>query len=220
MCLKNRYIALGYRTISFMLGAITIVYDFGIFRGIFLKANLLYFTIISNLICTTLFLALIIKTLRDIHIHGKDGSSSISPHIKGGAIICILLTMIVYHFILIPYALRINPYQNLKISDIIFHYVIPFLTLFDWILFDEKKKFAWYDPILWIMLPYVYVVIVFIQAQYEIIDRIANHMNRYIYNFLDIGTIGVNAVVSNIFSLTISFIIVGYILYGADQIKI
>ena len=128
--------------------------------------------------------------------------------------------MIVYHFILIPYALRVNPYQNLKVSDIIFHYIMPFLTLFDWILFDEKKKFVWYDPFLWIMLPYLYVVIVFIQAQYEIIDRIANHMNRYIYIFLDIGSLGLWSVISNIAGLTVFFIIVGYLIYGIDQIKV
>lgn len=66
MCLNNRYVALCYRVISFVLGAITIVYDFGIFRGMFVRANLLYFTIISNLICIILFLLLSIKTLKDI----------------------------------------------------------------------------------------------------------------------------------------------------------
>ena len=220
MCLENRLFAFGYRLIVFCIGAITLVYDFGIFKGTLKSINILYFTIISNLICTILFLFLSIKTWIDYKKKGRSGTTSISPHIKGGILICILLTMIVYHFVLIPYALKINPYQSLKLPDLIFHYFIPFMTLMDWLLFDEKNGFKWYDPFLWLILPYIYVILVFIQAQYNIIERVSNHMNRYIYIFLDIGTIGIKNVVSNVLSLTIIFIIVGYFIYGFDKIKI
>ena len=134
--------------------------------------------------------------------------------------ICILLTMTVYHFILIPYALKVNPYQSLGVTDVIFHYVIPFLTLFDWILFDEKKSFSWYDPILWTVLPYLYIIFVFIQSRFDIVDRISANMNRYIYAFLDIGLLGSVKVLFNIFLLTVAFVIVGYCLVILDCIKL
>ena len=106
MCIKNRFIALFYRVIFFLIGIITLIYDFGFFNGIFKKTNLLYFTILSNLFCSLTFFGLIIKTILDIKKYGVRGSSSISPHIKGGVMLYILLTMSVYHFILIPYALH------------------------------------------------------------------------------------------------------------------
>lgn len=220
MNINNRCVALVYRVCAFLLGMSTLVYDFGIFSGEFKGINLFYFTILSNLGCMCLFLALIIKTIFEIKSYGIYGSSSVSPHIKGGIMICILLTMTVYHFILIPYALKVNPYQSLGVTDVIFHYVIPFLTLFDWILFDEKKSFSWYDPILWTVLPYLYIIFVFIQSRFDIVDRISANMNRYIYAFLDIGLLGSVKVLFNIFLLTVAFVIVGYCLVILDCIKL
>lgn len=220
MCIRNRIIALIYRVIAFCLGAITLVYDFGLFNGIFKISNLLYFTIISNLFCVGLFLALIIRTADDIKNDGICGSSSISPHFKGGVLMCILLTMSVYHFVLIPYALKLNPYQSLKMADVIFHYVMPFFTLFDWILFDEKGKFKWYDPIVWTVFPYFYAIFIFVQSKFDIVGRINSHMNRYIYAFLDVRLLGVRDVAINIFCLTDAFVLVGYFIYGVDRIQL
>lgn len=66
MNINNRIYALIYRIIAFCLGFFSLIYDFGILNGEFKTANLLYFTILSNLFCVVLFLALIIVTCRDI----------------------------------------------------------------------------------------------------------------------------------------------------------
>lgn len=220
MSVNNRIISLMYRLGAFGLGMGALIYDFGILNGTFKVVNLLYFTIISNLFCMGLFLALIISTIRDIINDGIYGTTSISPHIKGEILISILLTMSVYHFILIPYALKINPYQNLKIVDIVFHYFIPILTLFDWLLFDKKRYFKWYDPLIWVIGPYLYVAFVFLQSGIDIAVRTNANMSSYIYAFLDIGLLGVPGVIFNLLSLTLVFIIIGYVIYGIDRIKI
>ncbi len=220
MNINNRLIALVYRIAAFILGFFAVTYDFGILNGEFKTINLFYFTIISNLFCIGLFLALIIVTVRDIFKDGINGSSTISPHIKGEIMISILLTMTVYHFILIPYALKINPYQNLKVIDIILHYCMPVLTLFDWLLFDKKKRFRWYDPFIWVIGPYLYVIFVFIQANFDIAARKAANISDYIYAFLDVKLLGDVNVLINLLSLTVTFIIVGYVIYGIDRIKL
>lgn len=220
MNVNNRVVALIYRIIAFCLGFFALVYDFGILNGQFKVVNFFYFTIISNIFCVGLFLALVIVTIKDIIKYGIHGASSISPHIKGEIMISILLTMTVYHFILIPYALKLNPYQNLKVIDIILHYCIPILTLFDWIFFDKKKRFKWYDPFFWITGPYLYMIFVFIQARFDIAARINANISDYIYAFLDINLLGDTAVFLNILSLTIVFVIIGYIIYGIDRIKL
>ena len=119
MSIKNRVIAFLYRLGASCISIGALIYDFGFFSGEIKVVNFLYFTIISNIFCCGLFITLTIKTLMDIKRDGIYGTSSISPHIKGEILISILLTMIVYHFILIPYALKINPYQSLKATDII-----------------------------------------------------------------------------------------------------
>lgn len=220
MSVNNRLISLTYRLCAFLLGMGALIYDFGILNGEFKVVNFLYFTIISNLFCMGLFLALIVATIKDIKKDGIYGTTSISPHIKGEILISILLTMTVYHFILIPYALKINPYQNLKIVDVIFHYFIPVLTLFDWLLFDKKRYFKWYDPLIWTIGPYLYIIFVFIQAGFDITARINANMNAYVYAFLDVNLLGNSEVFFNIFSLTVVFIFIGYVIYGIDRIKI
>ena len=220
MCIKKRLVSAIYRICAFLVGLYAIVYDFGILNVRFKAINLFYFTIISNLFCVGLFLALSISTVKDILKEGKYGTTSVSPHIKGEILICILLTMSVYHFILIPYALKLNPYQSLKFTDIILHYCIPVLTLFDWLLFDEKKGFKWYDPMIWVIGPYLYVIFVFIQSGFDIAERVNAHIGNYIYAFLDVRLLGNGAVALNIVSLTVIFVLVGYLIYGIDRIRI
>ena len=104
MCIKNRGVALVYRLLAFIVGSIALIYDFGLFNGEFKRANLLYFTIISNLFCIVFFGCLVVKTVADIRNDGLYGSTTFLTHIRGEILISILLTMSVYHFILIPYA--------------------------------------------------------------------------------------------------------------------
>ncbi len=220
MNINNRIISLIYRILALGLSSFSLMYDFGIMQGEFKISNLFYFTVISNLFCMGLFLALFIKTIVDIKKDGIYGYTSISAHIKGEIMISIILTMTVYHFILIPYALKINPYETLKPIDIILHYCMPVITIFDWILFDEKKRFKWYDPIIWTIGPYIYIIFVYIQANLGILEKINSSMSKYVYIFLDINKLGVEQVSSNILLLTITFIIIGYLIYGIDRIKI
>lgn len=220
MNINNRIVSIIYRLIAFFLGLVCIVYDLGILQGEFRTYNLFYFTLISNIFCIGLFFALIIKTILDIKHKGIYGSTSISPHLKGEIMISIILTMSVYHFILIPYAIKQNPYQTLEFKDIVFHYIIPVLTVFDWIIFDEKRRFKWFDPLLWMIGPTLYIIFVYTQAIFSTLVNLNSQMNRYVYIFLDIGRLGMGNVIQNLILLSTSFIIVGYMLYGIDRIKI
>lgn len=220
MNINNRKIAAIYRVLAAFIGTITIFNELGIFSTDRKIENIFYFTTISNLLCSIMFIILSVKTIKDIKLYGIDGSTSISSHIKGGITIAIILTMSVYHFILIPYGLKEDPTRRLGFSDIILHYLIPCLTIFDWILFDEKRRFKIYDPIIWTILPYLYVIFVYIQAGYEFIEKMNIGMSKYIYVFLDSELLGIQAVEENILKLTIFFIIVGYGIYGIDRIRI
>ena len=60
----------------------------------------------------------------------------------------------------------------------------------------------------------------FIQAGFEIAGRIDAHIGNYIYAFLDVRLLGNGAVALNIISLTVIFVLVGYLIYGIDRIRI
>lgn len=82
MCIKNRGVAVLYRLLAFIVGSIALIYDFGLFNGEFKRANLLYFTIISNLFCVIFFGCLVVKTVADIRNEGIYGSTTFLTHIR------------------------------------------------------------------------------------------------------------------------------------------
>lgn len=210
MNINNRALAAIFRIMAAFISIYAILNDFNIF----------YFTTISNLLCFLMFLFLSIKTLVELKQYGKDGSTSISPHIKGGITVAIILTMSVYHFILIPYALSQDPLRRLNLNEIILHYIVPCLTILDWILFDEKKRFKFYDPVIWTVIPIVYVAFVFVQAIFNFVYNLNIGMSKYIYIFFDIEVLGKNVVWENILKLSAFFLLVGYFIYGIDRIRI
>ncbi len=220
MNINNRVVAAIYRTMAALISIFAISSDFGVFRGNIASENIFYFTIISNFLCFMMFTFLSIKTIKEIKTYGVKGSTSISPHIKGSILISIILTMMVYHFILIPYALNLDPTRRLSPTDIVLHYVVPCLTIFDWILFDDKKRFKLYDPLIWIIIPCIYVSFVYIQAEYNFIEKLNSGMDKYVYAFLNLDLLGKQEVEGNIIKIAAILITIGYFLYGIDRIRL
>ena len=64
------------------------------------------------------------------------------------------------------------------------------------------------------------MIFVFFQSRIEIVDRVNNHINRYVYAFLDVGLLGNIRVFFNIISLSVFFVGLGFCLFGLDRIKI
>lgn len=68
--------------------------------------------------------------------------------------------------------------------------------------------------------PYLYVIFVFIQSGFDIAERVNAHIGNYIYAFLDVRLLGNGAVALNILSLTVVFVLAGYLIYGIDRIRV
>jgi len=101
MSVSNRVLAAIYRIMAALISIFAILSDFGVFKGNIASENIFYFTIISNILCFMMFSFLSVKTINEIKLYGIKGSTSMSPHIKGSILISIILTMTVYHFILL-----------------------------------------------------------------------------------------------------------------------
>ena len=220
MNINNRKIAATYRIVAAFIGVITIFVQLGVFNVDKKIENMLYFTTISNFLCTIMFIVLSIKTLIDIKKYGTFGYTSISSHLKGEITISIILTMSVYHFILIPFGLKEDPTRRLELIDIILHYIVPCITIFDWLLFDRKRRFKIYDPLLWTILPSLYIIFIYIQGNFNLSQNLNIGMGKYIYSFLDYNLLGKQAVGENIVIISIIFLIIGYVMCGIDSIRI
>ena len=156
--------------------------------------------------CIGIMLAELIQTVRK-----KENSyTSILPALKFMGIISILLTFFVFNFLLADENTLQN---NLSISNVLLHQVLPLMYVADWFLFYEHKKLKWYYPLLSVIIPLVYVCFIFIRA--EIMNGVGYLI--YPYFFLNVNDIGWSGVLRWIGILLITFVIMGYAFVLIDR---
>ena len=206
--IKNRTVQLMHLTSYCALSIIAFIASFGLFEAKFEVGFYVYFTNISNYIC----MIIMFIELYDVIKRKGDDYIKTSPSWKFMGIIMILITFILFNFVLSKY----RPIEkNLTIASVLMHAVLPVLYILDWILFYERKKTKWYYPLFGLITPFLYVIFIFIRA---FIKKGKGYL-IYPYFFLNIDYLGVDGVIVWLIILLICFLVVGYILYIIDHYK-
>jgi hypothetical protein len=138
-----------------------------------------------------------------------------TPFLKFVGVLAILLTFLVFNFLLACQPDR-DPQANWRISSISFHVILPIMYVLDWLLFYEHKKIRWFYPLASVILPLLYVAFVFTRA--AIVNFNPDVPYLYPYFFLNIDKLGVAGVGKWVAILFAGFIILGYIFYIIDKI--
>ncbi|MDO4753592.1 MAG: Pr6Pr family membrane protein [Bacillota bacterium] len=191
----NRSIFL-YRVLLFAAGIAGIVLqvlDDG--AGMFM-----YYTILSNLLVVLFLGYMLVKKgrLSDPDIRSKDGVA-----------MAILITCVVYHFMLAPTA-KAKDYYN--IENFICHYILPLGFIVDSLFFDRvatKKT----DPVSWSVFPVAYFIFALMNGLFLHIP-IPGRKNFYPYFFVDVDRMGLMKVLMFCMVILIVYIVTGY-LYSA-----
>ena len=123
----------------------------------------------------------------------------------------ITVTFLIYHFLLS------GGYENRAdiIRSTILHYIVPIMTILDYILFDKKGIYKNIDPILWLIIPLIYFLFIFIRAK---LGSELSNGSYYPYFFIDINKYGIKTVLKNALLITIAFTILGYIELFIDRL--
>jgi len=103
-----------------------------------------YFTIQSNLIVATAFA---------FNVYFRSETPAWVNILKSGALIWILVTGLVFHFLL---SQLYNPVGIPAYSNIILHYIVPIAVLLNWIIFENKGALRHSFTFIWIGYPSVY----------------------------------------------------------------
>ena len=175
---------------------------------------IIYFTNLSNLLCLIYFFTSSIFMVFDIINHGVTGSAAVLfPQFKGAVVLCLLITLLVYNFLLVPQRKK-EPSNDSNVSfdftDICVHYIVPILSFSDWVLFDEKNVYTLFSPFLWIIIPLLYFVFILIRAKFG--DNLKAANSKYPYFFIDVDKIGIKRVLINTAILCVIFVILGYLI--------
>ncbi len=207
MRLKNIGVSIVFKLLLVLAGTYGLLLVFGVFDGQFNMSLLNYFTILSNILCVVYFTADIVYILKN----RWDGVKTVwCPALKGIAMMAVTVTLLVAHFIL---GMRFTMNNSSGISLLLVHYVVPIMTIGDWLFFDLKGLIKAYSPLLWALGPLVYFVYAMIAAR--IGDGIG-YQSRYPYPFIDVDKLGWGTVLLTVLAMAVAFTALGYIYFGID----
>ena len=180
-----------------------------------------YYTFQSNIICFFAFVTFSIIELRQKN--SKCIKGDVYYLVKGAIVIMICITTVCYHIALAPQfefdmGLKNTTDMYNMIANFIVHTLSPGLVILDYFLFDEKGWFKKYYPIIWICLPYNYVLYVYLYASQGGSFYNIGGSDQFGYFFLDYIKLGVFGVVKWIIIITLGILIVSYLLIIIDQI--
>ncbi|MBX7258140.1 MAG: Pr6Pr family membrane protein [Candidatus Hydrogenedentes bacterium] len=189
------------------------------------------FTIQSNLLVAACFAVAAWRTFRD--------RPSVAPLLKGAVTVYILITALVYKFILAgkpndfppppqapvyevqanydsSQALRsdewpVNPQRKpYSLPSKLLHIVVPIMAVADWLLFDARRRYRWRYAVIWIAYPVVYLIFVLSRG-------VLFPGTKYPYPFLDVARIGYHGVASNGAIYGLAFVLLGLAIVAIDR---
>lgn len=207
--IKNRTCQLIFQTAFCTLGIVAIIASLGTFDYEFRPEFYVHFTNLSNYFCIFIVFVELIETIK----RKKDGFVTKLPLLKFIGLSAILLTFIIFNFML---AGDREMYLNFKVNSVLLHIVLPIMYVADWIMFYEHNKVKWYYPLVSTLFPLIYSIFVFVRAW--IINFNPEVPFLYPYFFFNIDELGILGVTKWIFILSIIFIVIGCSLFGLDKL--
>ena len=173
------------------------------------------FTNVSNLFTWLYFVLAVIWLV--VH-RSDDDAVTFAPTAKYTATISLLVTMLIAHFMLFDAMFKDG---QLVWHLVALHYVVPIMTLLDWLLFDKKGHMPVWGPFAWLSLVVVYLAVVMIGAGplgLFLGGGTTADISRYPYTFLDPAISGVGGVAMFCGVMLVAFIVLGFVLFGIDRL--
>ena len=215
MYIQNNALQRLYRLLFVLLCQTGIVLQYAIVFKIG-KVEMLscYYTMHSNFICLAYFIWLLAR---------KDGKKE-NPTLKGAVVTCILVTGIVYHFMLNgAMEAGVGSVGEVSRMDIVantlVHYVVPLMTLGDYLLFTPKGFMTRSGPALWLFIPIAYVGFAMVRPGFsDTMFAGFSGKSRYPYPFLDVDLYGADKVAAMVILMLACILVLGFLLVGLDYV--
>ena len=211
--IKNRTTQLIFQSFYCAIGLIGAVASLGVFDDILNPRWDFYahFTNLSNYLCIGIMFAELVQTAKK----SENGYVSASPLLKFIGLLGIMLTFLVFNFLLAGRPDR-ELQSNWRVSSICLHVILPIMYIFDWLLFYEHKKIRWFYPLVSVAFPVLYIIFIYTRA--FIVNFNPEVPYLYPYFFLNLDNLGVAGVAKWVAILFAGFIVLGYIFYGIDKL--
>ena len=186
------------------------------FTGVYLEITkhggfgmLLYYTVLSNLL-VTIFTGYLLRVMSR---SGENWQSSTLLRLKGGVTMSIMITCVIYHFMLAPIATDFY-----RVENFLCHYIVPLWFLADTLFFDKQGQYKIWDPVLWTILPLVYMIFALFNGLVLKLPVPNSKVSPFPYFFLDVAK-GWDVVIKWCLIIFVAYMVAGFIFYLIKQIK-
>lgn len=201
----KKRLSVAFKSILCLAALLGVLIQCGVFSGNLRLSVLNYYTLQSNLLCLIYFSAAAVFSARR-----RD---TLLPVFKGAVVMGITVTGLVYHIML---AGSFQMQGTMAISNLLLHYVVPVMSVSDWVLFDKKGRYTWRSPYLWVILPNAYFLHAVIRVALG--ANLGYGGNRYPYPFINIDALGWRSVMLNVVIMNLAFMLLGYAFVVIDHL--
>lgn len=167
---------------------------------------LLYYTVLSNIL---VFSSLIFFIIYDFN--KGDATTNIKLlRYKGGVTMAILITGVIYHFLLAP---STKPEDFWTVRNLLVHYIVPWGLVLDTLVFDARKAYRLREPLYWSLAPLAYFAFALLNGLVLKLPIPHAKNSPFAYFFINVNKLGWNKVLLNVLLINAGYIAVGYLIY-------
>ena len=184
----------------------------GIFIQLYLYGinKLMYYTNLSNLLVSIFAIYMVVAMVQN-----KDLQTTNFLRIKAAVTMSIMITFVIYHFMLAPLAT-----DFWRVENMLCHYITPLYFFFDTLLVDRQRQYQLLDPLRWTALPLLYMAFALLNGlvlKWPIPDA---KDSPFAYYFLNVHKYGWSYVLTHAVVIFLAYLLAGYLLYFIKTIKI
>lgn len=183
----------------------------GLWSGTFKVQQLLYYTILSNIIIFIYYFYRLINTA----IKNKKQTHY---NLQGAFTLMIIITGLIYHILLAPRLSGENIFGTDELANHLVHTYTPLAVFFDWIFFTKIQMPKQLTPFRWLVIPFSYWIFAIIYASFKIPFQSTGRY--YAYYFIDSNQLGEIKVFSNVIICTILFWFLGIVLKKIKSLQV
>ncbi len=194
-----------------LVGACGMILHSGLVTGEVRHDFFRYYTNLSNLLVVMFYLSRIVVRIIGTY-DGFLGRIVFSELLFFSVTMVIFLTFGIFHFVLVPGFKKAPPdsaeFKLLhSFSNYCVHYIVPLLSLLNWLIFSKKEEMSYVWALIWTVIPWIYVAYALIMgARGKIIE---NTDSAYPYDFMDVGRHGRKIVARNCAMVMAAFVVSG-----------
>ncbi|MDQ8758483.1 Pr6Pr family membrane protein [Streptococcus ruminantium] len=171
---------------------------------------LMYYTVQSNLLVSIFAVYMLYAMRKDIDLQNHK-----FLRIKAAVTMSIMITCVVYHFMLAPLAK-----DFWRVENMLCHYIVPLYFLLDTLIVDRQRQYKWFDPIWWTTLPVFYMIFGLVNGFFIKIPIPDAKDSPFAYFFLNVPKYGWPYVLTYAGTIFVAYLLCGFLLVAIKSLNL